>query len=292
MELEQPAAADSIQTTAAPNTDSNPAPETPSDPSATPVDENAELLGLLPADDGMEEIEYEGEKAKVPPKFREAFLRHQDYTQKTQTLAEEKRAHEAQVTQHKEWSQFIQQNLNDVAKMVAIDEQLAEFQKLDWNTLIAQNPQQAQMLDRQARELQDKKVQLAQELAHKQQKQTLEAQQATARRSQDSQQELTRDIKGWSLELANKIADHSRKTGVPAEYLSANTPAWMVKTLHKAMQWDNLIAQRSAKPAPAPAKPATKVTGTSSPATVDPDKMSGDEYMKWRNAQLAKRKKR
>jgi hypothetical protein len=261
--------------------------------SAAPVDENAELLSLLPADDGMEEIEHEGIKAKVPKEMKDAFLRQQDYTRKTQEVAEQRRQIEAQAAEIQRQSAFQQQNIAEVARIVSLDSQLAEYSKIDWNTLIAQNPQQAFALDRQMRELQGQKAQLAQSLTQKQQQQALVEQQATAKRIQEGQRELEREIKGWSPELATKLTEHGRKLGFPAEVLNGVTQPAFVKTLHKAYLYDQLIAQRATKAPAAPAQPVTRVGARASTAVTDPDKLDADAWMKWRTAQLdAKRKKR
>jgi hypothetical protein len=51
------------------------------------------------SDDDSEEVDYEGEKYKLPKKLKDALLRQQDYTQKTQQVAEQRRAIEAQAQQ-------------------------------------------------------------------------------------------------------------------------------------------------------------------------------------------------
>jgi hypothetical protein len=297
MELEQSAPQNSApeQQTAAPVVEeqTTTAPESQVDPNAPPVDENAELASLLPADDGLEEIEHEGIKAKVPKELKDAFLRQQDYTRKTQEVAEQRRQIEAHAAEVQRQTQFQQQNIAEVAGIVSIDRQLAEFQKVDWPTLISQNPQQAQMLDLQMRKLQGERAQLANSLTQKQQQQALNQQQATARQIQESQRELERDIKGWSPDLAGKLSDYGKKIGFPPEVLANVTNPAFVKVLHKAFQLDQLYAQRTAKPAATPAAPVTRVGAKASTAVTDPEKLSADDWMKWRNAQLeAKRTKK
>jgi len=297
MELEQSAPQNSApeQQTAAPVVEeqTTTAPEaTQVDPNAPPADENADILSLLPADDGLEEIEHEGIKAKVPKELKEAFLRQQDYTRKTQEVAEQRRQIEARAAEMQRQTQFQQQNIAEVAGIVSIDRQLAEYQKVDWPTLISQNPQQAQMLDLQMRKLQGERAQLANSLTQKQQQQTLMEQQATARRIQDSQRELERDIKGWSPDVARNLTDYGKKIGFPDEVLANVTNPVFVKVLHKAYQLDQLLAQRTAKPKAQPAPPVTRVGAKASTAVTDPDKLPADEWMKHREAQIAARQKK
>lgn len=270
------------------------APETPQgEEGAAPVDEHAELLSLLPADDGMEEIEHEGVKAKVPKELKDAFLRQQDYTRKTQEVAEQRRQIEAQAAEIQRQTAFQQQNIAEVARIVSLDSQLAEYSKLDWNTLIAQNPQQAMALDRQMRDLQGQRAQVAQSLTQKQQQSALNEQQATARQIQEGQRELEREIKGWSPEYANKLSEYGKKAGFPPEVLAKVTQPAFVKVMNKAYLYDQLVEKRAAKPAAQPAQPVTRVNARASTAVTDPDKLNADDWMKWRNAQIeARRKKR
>jgi Asp-tRNA(Asn)/Glu-tRNA(Gln) amidotransferase A subunit family amidase len=297
-DLEQPAqVADSAAAQAAPAsevTSQVPDAGVPADGAPeTPVDDQAALASLLPDDDGMEEIEHEGLKAKVPKELKEAFMRHRDYTQKTQEVADLRRQAEAQAAEVQRQAQFHQQHLAEVARVVSIDSQLSEYQKVDWQTLIAQNPQQALSLDRQMRELQGQRAELVQGLTQKQQQQALMEQQETARRIQDGQRELQRDIKGWSPELATKLTEYSKKLGFPSEVIARVTQPAFVKAIHKAYLYDQLVAQRSAKPPAPPAQPVSRVGARASTAVVDMDKLPADEWRKAREAQLeARRKKR
>ena len=309
MELEQTASADSAATA---DTSASLADHTAATldqtqvEQAPPVDENAELLSLLPADDGMEEIEHEGIRAKVPKELKEAFLRQQDYTRKTQEVAEQRRQTEAQAAALQQQAEFQRQHITEVATLVSIDKslgqidaQLAEYKKVDWAGLYAQDPQKwvqydgaMRQLERQKGELQGEKAQLAQSLTQKHQRQALEQQQATARRIQESQRELERDIKGWSPELGSKLTEYGKKQGFPAEVLANVTQPAFVKLLHKAYQLDQLIAQRTAKAPAPPAAPVTRVGAKASTAVIDQDKLPTDQWLKWREDQIAAQRKK
>lgn len=297
MELEQPTSVDSTAAdAAAADTAANPHVDTAQAGDAGPVDETAELLALLPQDDGMEEIEHEGVKAKVPKELKEAFMRNADYTRKTQEVAEQRRNIEAQQAALQQQARFQQENVAEVAVVAAIDMQLAEFNKLDWSALIAQNPQQAALLDRQMRDLQGKRTQITHSLSQKQQHQALREQQETAKRIQEGRRELEREIKGWSPETAEKLGQYGLKSGFP-EALLQNMGALpfavpLLKALHKAQQYDQLLAQRTTKPQSAPPPPATRVGARASAAVTDPDKLNADDWMKWRGTQLAAKQKK
>lgn len=286
--LEQPApqdsATDAASLFAAPTSAENTTADSPNDTESvlapgTPVDENAELLKLLPADDDTEEIDYEGKKFRVPKEARDAFMRQQDYTRKTQEVAEHRRALEQQAAAVQRQHAFHQSNIAEVAKLVSLDNQLQQYAQLDWNKLIAEEPQRAMALDRQMRDLQGQKAQIAQGLTQKQQQQALYEQQEIAKRTQDGQRELERDIKGWSPELAGKLLAYGASQGFKPEVLSNVREPAFVKLLHKAHQYDQLLAQRTAKPAAAPLpKPVTKVGGGGATNTKQLSDLSPEEW--------------
>ncbi len=95
---------------------------------------------IEPIDDGTEEIEFNSQNYKLPKDIAEAVRGMQkDYTTKTQSLADQRREFEAQ-------TQFQQENFKQVAQMAALDDQLAEFGKVDFSALVDADPQLAQKL--------------------------------------------------------------------------------------------------------------------------------------------------
>jgi hypothetical protein len=264
---------------------------------AAPVDENTELLSLLPADDGTEEIEYDGEKHKIPAKLKEAFLRQADYTRKTQEVAEQRRSLEQQAAAQQQQAAFQQQNIAEVARLVSNNNVVQQIEQTvasegGWQKLIAENPQRAMQLDQAKRDLQASSAQVANALTQKQQQQALIEQQATATRIQEGQRELARDIKGWSPDLATKLSDYGKSQGFPAEVLANVTQPQFVKVLNKARMWDELNAQRTAKNPPPQAAPPTRIAPKASTAVTDPDKLSEAEWKKWRETQIAAQRKK
>ena len=179
-------------------------PEPEEDNSLFP-ETNEEAQDTVPVEapevDDSEEIDHEGEKYKLPKKLAEEWkngrLRQQDYTVKTQDLAKQKTEFETAQQEFVARQQFQQQHIQAVAKVMAIDERLEQFQKLDWNALTDADPVQALKLDRQMRELQQQRAQQVDGLQQSQAKLTFEQQQATARRQQEAREELSKDIPGF-----------------------------------------------------------------------------------------------
>lgn len=244
-----------------------------------------------PITEELEEIEYEGKKAKVPKELRDAFLRQQDYTRKTQEVAAQRQQVEQQVAEFQRTAQFHQQHIGEVAKVISIDERLQQFRQLNWDQLTEADPVQAAKLDRQMRNLEAERSQLTQSISQKQQALAFQAKQATARQMEEGQRALEREIKGWSPELQKKLAETAKSIGYKSEELAQVSDPRAVKLLHKAYLYDQMMAQRTAKPAAVPATPVTRIQARASTAVTDPDTLSTDEWKKWRENQLAAQRK-
>ena len=86
-----------------------------------------------------------------------------DYTVKTQSLAEQRKTFEAQ-------SQFQQQHIQEFAKVVALNDSIAEFEMIDWNALSQEDPVKAQQLFFHKSSLESQRNQLAQTISQKNQR--------------------------------------------------------------------------------------------------------------------------
>lgn len=253
-----------------------------------------------------EELELSGKKYKVHKDLRPLLMMQQDYTRKTQEVAAEKReldAHREAVKKAREeveqHSQTIRQNLQGYAELASIDKTLAEYQKVDWATLEQQDIIGAQSAWRKFQQLQQQRQQLAGHLQrseleakHKasEAQKRLEAEQHANREkaAAETLKVLQRDIKGWNDKVAGEVAEFALKEGYTRdELVSATGDPRAFKLLHKAMQFDKLVAkQKAAKASAEPAKPLTRVGGRSAPAVTGlDDRLSADEWIKRRNEQ-------
>jgi hypothetical protein len=236
--------------------------------------------------DDSEEVEYEGEKYKVPKVLKDALLRQADYTKKTQSLAEQRKQFESQQAQFKQQSEIQQKYIRDYAEVVAIDKQLEQYKGLDWQSLIDSDPVQAMKIDKQFQMLREQREQAAGRIYQNQQQTALEQQQAIAKRIQEGQQLLEREIKGWSPDLAKTLRSHGTEYGFSDEEMGGIDDPRMVKVLHEAYLYRQLQKKQTTKPIQQPVKPVTKVTASKSGGQKDPDKMSVEEWTKWRESQL------
>lgn len=246
-----------------------------------------------PVEDTVE-VEYEGQKYAIPKALKPALMMHADYTRKTQEIAEQRRALEAQQQQLVQQAQLQQEHLQTVAKVVALDDQIKQFEQVDWTALSTHDPVKAQQLWMTYSQLKDSRADMLGQLQQREQQHALEAQQRLAKQIEESNAILARDIKGWSPELAGKLRDFAiEKLGFTPQELGQVTDARIVKLLHRAYVGDQLVAKQmgAATQAVPQVKPVPTV-GSNAPAGKDPSRMSTDEWMQYRNEQLRKQRSR
>lgn len=250
------------------------------------------------AEEGDDELDVDGKKFAMPKsvvaKLKAERLMQADYTQKTQVLAEDRKGFAAEREQHQRHQVEAQQYIGDLAKVVSIDEQLAQYSALDWSTLIDQDPQGAMKLQQQQKALEAQRHQATQAITQKQQQNALNEQQEIAKQIQEADAYFKREIPGWTNERSNRVQQYAIEQGLPANALFQaviRQPA-LAKILHKAELFDQLEKKQSAaKPKPAvQEKPVTRITATRASAQRDPEKMNMDEWAKWRNAERNKKR--
>ncbi len=237
------------------------------------------------------EIEYEGEKFKVPAKLKDAFLMRADYTKKTQEVAEARRA----VEQQAESSRAL---IQEHAKAFALSEQVKAYENVDWATLESEDPVRAATAWRQFTQLKDQRDEAVRGVMQKEQERTLSEQRETAKQVEEGRAVLARDIPDWSPEYAGKLVNHAvSKFGFTPQEVGAITDPRMIKVLNAAFKnaeagktqakVQNIKTAQAVTPAP-----EVRPSGTVARKTTDAsgDKLSMDEWAKRERERVAKKK--
>ena len=94
-------------------------------------------------------IEHDGREYVVPVELGGAFLRHADYTRKTQELADQRRELEAHRQTLESRAAESHQQTMDRARLAALDENLGAFEGVDWELYAQQDPEAAQAVPSQ-----------------------------------------------------------------------------------------------------------------------------------------------
>lgn len=229
--------------------------------------------------DDSEEIEFNQKQYKLPKDIAVAVKDMQkDYTVKTQSLAEQRKTFESQ-------AQFHQAHIQEIAEVVALNKQLEEFKKVDLFALSEQDPVKAQQLMFYKSGLEEQRNMLAQSISQKEQNLALEKQQEIAKRIEESESVLRRDIKDWSPELESNLQQFAvSKLGFDInDVKSSKADPRLYKLLHLAYVGNQIIQKQPAKPKIVQqAKPVTTLKSGGDKSLRNPKDMSQAEYAKWR----------
>lgn len=218
-----------------------------------------------------------------------------DYTRKSQEVAEQRKALQAEAEYVARVKTLTDEGQRTFARGLQLREEVEQLAKVDLQALWQSQPDQARRVSDLLAQKQLEFQRVVAKVGEYEAQATRAEQEALARREQDGRDYVAKTVKGWSDTHAAEAVAYAVKHGVPEEQAKqwARYPreaiwAW------KAAQFDKLQAQARTpqKPAAAPAVPVAAVRGRPAPAAPDPDSMSDDQWLKWRNAQLAKRGRR
>lgn len=247
-----------------------------------------------PEEDTDEEVDLDGFKLKVPKdqaqKVREGWLRQSDYTRKTQELAESRKAFEAERHTAQQASQA---EIEARADVRALDRQLEQYSRVDWQAWHAQDQFAANAAFMEFQQAQNARQGLVQKLHQLTQQRVAQADSERNRRLETAKAELARDIPDWLNGGALKTLEGGvREYGFDRAEIEEFEDARMVKVLHDALQWrEHRKSQQKAQShlAAQQAQPAAKAKAATPPPQGLADNLSVDEWMRRRNAQLAKK---
>lgn len=260
-------------------------PEQLLDDEGNPIEDQAET-----EEEEFEEIERDGKKAKVPAWLKPELMMQADYTRKTQELAEVRKAVEAERTA---FQQASQQEITAQGNLVAIDSQLAQYSKVDWNAFHDSDPFEAQKAFTQYQLLRDARTQTETHLGRLQQERTVNEQRAAAKRLEEGAAEIAKAIPEWSPTHAAKLVEAGQKHfGFSKGDLDGIDDPKLVIALNAAVKWFEHEAQTKKAKSIVKAQevtPAAKVGRSSAPPTGLDDRLSNDEWQRRREAQLRKR---
>lgn len=216
----------------------------------------------LPA---LEEVEFEGGRYQIPPVLKAALMRQQDYTQKTQEIAERARMVALQTQRQQIEAQFQKAVGTEQQTLTELEAAIKQYEQVNWGQLdtdtLVKTKHNLDMLkerrDQVKGEVEGKRRDFESQLHGNQQE--------AMRRANEA---LSRSIPKWGPEVQKEIWSFAQAEGfTDVELSSVNDPRF-IKALFKASQWDKLqagksIAGKRASSAPPMLKPgAVKTAGS------------------------------
>lgn len=218
------------------------------------------------------EFEVEGEKYVLPKKLEKSVLQERDYTQKAQSLADQRRLVEIKEQQshvRELQSKFQSEVANEMRQIQLIDAVLE--QPVNWQTM---SNEEAFRHKIQLDDLKQQKEKLQQAIDQKQQ--GFKQQQADAEKAllQKTAEALKSLIPGWGPEIAKEVTQHFYERGwSEADFKHANSRPDLIQTAWEAMQYRKLQAK---------AKPAVQAAKTVKATSANPMPQATKEYLSYR----------
>jgi hypothetical protein len=252
-----------------------------------------------------EELDIDGDPIRVPKtlaeKLKARMMMQADYTQKTQALAEQRKALEVE-RQATQWEAETKQQLfQEEAQLLTVRQRLEQFQGVNWAALAQQDMQQHAVMQAEYTQLKDFHDRLSGHVEGRRSELNSKVEHERAISLERAVQHLNSpkpDI-GWDGKFdADKRANLTKfgmELGFTNEELSNTSHPLMIQTLNLArIGYETLRKQNATLKQAAPqAKPVpTVATGKTRTGPSNPDKLSADEWLKWRESNLAKQRQR
>lgn len=247
------------------------------------------------------EVERDGKTYRIPKAAEPLLMFQQDYTRKTQDLAEQRRELETR-RQASEWEEQTRAALfNEEAQLYQVRQRLEQFSGVNWQAVAAENPQQAVAWQAEYTQLKDIHDRLSGHVEGRKSELAQKREQEAAITYQRAVEHLNRPRPelGWAGKFdADKRASLTQfgmELGFTNEELSNTSHPLMIQTLNLAKIGYETLRKQSAglKKATPEAKPVPQVAaGKTKTGPFNPDKLPPEQWMKWRETQLSKKQQR
>ena len=188
------------------------------------------------------ELEIDGEKFQLPKKLEKAVLQEKDYTQKSQTLAEQRRSLE--VAQHQQRiasmsAEFQKETAAESNQLQMLEEIIRQQQSTDVSGYDLDKLIRHRMdLD----SLKERRETLRGSIESKRQEWGTKQQQELGKLRAQSLETIKKRVPGWSEATAKDIREHALSEGYTEEELNSILDPRHAVTLWKAQQFDKLKA--------------------------------------------------
>jgi hypothetical protein len=216
-----------------------------------------------PVEDDSDEIDWEdGQKYRVPKVLKEGLLRQQDYTRKTQELAELRRQAQASVEAGQALQQFQAATADEQRELTRVQADIERYKAIDWSSLDTDTYIKAK---HQLDSLKERAGEIQQGLGQKAQQFTQWRQQQLQQMLQSGEQFLRTSIQGWGDDAKTEVRSQVLANGYTEDELAQVIDPRFVKLAWKAAQFDKLQAGKQTALQTAQKAPPVVKPGASNP---------------------------
>lgn len=170
-----------------------------------------------------------------------------DYYKKTTELAEQRKTFDVERQQMQQQMQMQNALFTDFAELKAIDSQLDQYSKADWNTYYDQDPVAASKAWVSYQQLQNQRSQKVSELQNKQQYISQQAELNRQQMIERGMAELKASIRDWTPERGQELAKFGVETyGFTQEEIGSIVDPRQIRVLNDAAKYRELQAKKPA----------------------------------------------
>lgn len=166
------------------------------------------------ADAEFAELEWDGVKFKVPSKAKDAFMKNEDYTRKTQELAEQRKSveHVHELAKQRQLDAAFNDSIaNEQREIAVIDAYLQQAKSLDWGNMSTDQILRARLeLDN----VKDRRTQLQESIATKRTKFMDEVNTRIKEMRGKSRELASKSINGFSEEAEKSMRAYAADAGL------------------------------------------------------------------------------
>ena len=207
------------------------------------------------SESGTVEVDYDGEVYEVPKRIKDAIMATKDYTEKTQSLAEERKSYEAERADFSQYMEASRAQSDKLANLAALDRQLESFNAYDWNAAFDADITAATKLQHQAQMLQSQRDQMVGEISQAEEERKALQHQNMVRTAERTDKALASKVANWGPERKAELGKFAVETlGIPAAMVQNAVTEPEIMALHYAEIGFRTTQQVKAK-AKADAKP-------------------------------------
>ena len=215
--------------------------ETEYEPDPKPVEEGEESE--------LVEFEWDGQLYEAPPALKDAVMRQQDYTQKTQALANDRKSIEVlqgQLETTQKQYEFAQSIQSDVIKAQQLEdqaEQWHQYLKDNIDSLSSTDIEKVRLGIEDARRERD---QIVNSVQSKQQEFQQASEQSIEELRNKGTEVLRQRIPGWGKEGQDQVRSYALQSGFTEQEIASVLDPRQVEVLWKASQYDALQEGKAA----------------------------------------------
>lgn len=184
------------------------------------VDEDGNPVEPEEPPEETEEVEHDGKKYAVPKALAARIMKDADYTQKTQALAETRKALESRQAEINQAAEVQAQTFEQRVQLAQLDAALEQYATLDWSAYADQHGDRAAITAQaQWRQLEQAKATLQNEITEKETGHRLVSERATATAIQEANEVLAREVEGYGSQLVSDVVKTASAYGFSPEEL-------------------------------------------------------------------------